>query len=129
MKKTLKILVIDDDEDYRFLIKDLLAAAELLVEIEEASSSSQGIKILKSQNFDCVLIDYIIPGITGLDVIKALQDVGNHTPFIMLTAFGDDTLGNELIEQGAFDFISKADLNKDILKAKILKAAAKSRNS
>lgn len=127
--KTLRVLVIDDDEDYRFLIKDLLVAAELPVEIEEASSSSQGIKTLKSQNFDCVLIDYIIPGITGLDVIKTLQDIGNHTPFIMLTAFGDETLGNELIKQGAFDFISKADLNKDILKQKVLKAAAKSRNS
>jgi DNA-binding NtrC family response regulator len=126
--KTLKILVIDDDEDYRFLIKDLLKAAELPVELEEASSSKQGIAILKDKNFDCVLIDYIIPGVSGLDVIKSLKSAGNETPFIVLTAFGDDVLGSELIKQGAYDFIGKESLNRETLKQKVLGAVARSPN-
>lgn len=118
----IKILLIEDDEDYRVLIKDLLSTSGLSVEIEEAASSSEGLAALENKSFDCVLADYIIPGISGLEVIKTLKRSGNDTPIIILTAFGDEELKMALLKEGARGYISKDALTEEILKQKIVEA-------
>lgn len=123
---TLKILLIEDDSEDRFLIKDLLEQSELQVEIEEAASSSEGLEKLKSNSYDCVVIDYIIPGVTGMDVLKISRDAGVKTPFIFLTGYGDDDLAAELIHRGACDYLGKRELNSGNLSYKIIKAVTDS---
>ncbi|MFQ5449278.1 MAG: CBS domain-containing protein [Nitrospinaceae bacterium] len=122
---TIKVLIIDDDEDYIVLIRDWLEESPWNIEMESASSSREGMEKLNDGDFDCVLADYIIPGVTGLEVLKTLKDSGNHTPVIIMTAFGDEGWGEELIQKGAFDFISKDHLNLEVLQDKISKAASK----
>lgn len=122
LMEPLKILLIEDDEDYRVLIKDLLSTSGLSVEVEEAASSSEGLAALESKSFDCVLADYIIPGISGLEVIKTLKRSGIDTPVIILTAFGDDGLEKALLKEGACGYISKDALTEEILKQKIVEA-------
>lgn len=117
--KPIKVLVIEDDEDYRVLIRDWLEEADLQVEIDEADSSKKGMKKMQDQSFDCVLIDYIIPGISGLNVIQEMRKNGNNTPFIIMTGYGDKELKKELIKEGASDYISKDDLNLENLQYKI----------
>ena len=100
--KTIKVLLIEDDyEDWTF-VKDLLEKSELQVDLEEAATSSEGLKKLKSNSYDCVLIDYIIPGVSGLDVLIITREAGVKTQFIIMTGFGDDDLASELIRRGPF---------------------------
>lgn len=122
--KPIKILLIEDDEDYRVLVKALLDESDLQFEIEEVSSSENAEVKLASQSYDCVLCDYIIPDITGVDLMKKTKESGIKTPFIMMTAWGDKSLEEELIKQGASSYISKDALNLDSLQSKIRAAVA-----
>lgn len=124
--KTLKVLLIDDDPEDRFLIRDILEKSEMQIDLEEAASSSEGLEKLKSNSYDCAIVDYVIPGVTGLDVLQMSRDAGVNTPFIILTGYGDDDLASELIRRGAFDYLSKRDLSSGNLAYKIIKAVTDS---
>ena len=124
--RSIKILLIEDDSEDRFFVRDLLEKSALQVELEEAASSSEGLDKIKSNSYDCVLVDYVIPGVTGLDVLKMAREAGVKTPFIFLTGYGDDDLASELISQGAFDYFCKRDLNGGNLPYKIIKAVTDS---
>ena len=113
--KNIRPLIIDDDEDYMFLLKDLLKESDLSFEIDEVGSSKLALTKLKENEYDCVVIDYLIPGVTGLEVMKFARGLGIKTPFIIFSAYGDPELTEELIKQGAADFISKDELNLDVL--------------
>ena len=117
--KNIRLLIIDDDEDYMFLLKDLLKESDLSFEIDEVGSSKLALTKLKENEYDCVVIDYLIPGVTGLEVMKFARGLGIKTPFIIFSAYGDPELTEELIKQGAADFISKDELNLDVLQYKI----------
>ena len=117
--KNIRLLIIDDDEDYMFPLKDLLKESDLSFEIDKVGSSKLALTKLKENEYDCVVIDYLIPGVTGLEVMKFARGLGIKTPFIIFSAYGDPELTEELIKQGAADFISKDELNLDVLQYKI----------
>lgn len=124
--KPIKVLLIDDDEDYRILIRDLLKEFDLKIEMDEADSSAKGMAKLQSQPYDCVLIDYLIPGISGFNVIKEAKKSGIDTPFIIITGYGNEDLAEELIKEGATDYLSKDQLNLKTLQNKITAALSNS---
>lgn len=117
--KNIRLLIVDDDEDYMVLLRDILKDSDLSFEIDEVNSSKSALAKLGESSYDCVIIDYLIPGVSGLEVMKKARSLGIKTPFILFTAFGDPELAEELIKQGASDFISKDELNRDILQYKI----------
>ena len=117
--KNIRLLIVDDDEDYMVLLSDLLKESDLSFEIDEVNSSKLALQKLKKNEYDCVVIDYLIPGVSGLEVMKFARGLGIKTPFIIFSAYGDAELVEELIKQGASDFISKDELNLDVLQYKI----------
>lgn len=125
--KTLKVLLIEDDSEDRLIIKDLLEKSNLQIDLDEAASSSEGLKKLKSDSYDCAIVDYVIPGVTGLDVFMLSREAGVNTPFIFLTGYGDNDLAAELIRRGAFDYLCKSELNDGNLPYKIIKAVTDSK--
>jgi len=108
--KNIRLLIVDDDEDY-MVLSDLLKESDLSFEIDEVNSSKLALQKLKKNEYDCVVIDYLIPGVSGLEVMKFARGLGIKTPFIIFSAYGDAELVEELIKQGASDFISKDELN------------------
>jgi CheY-like chemotaxis protein len=126
MMKPIKILLVEDDPEDRLLIKGLLEKSELQIDFDEATSSSEGLKKLKSDSYDCVIIDYVIPGVTGLDVLTLSREAGVNTPFIILTGYGDDELASELVNRGVFDYLCKRELNNGNLAYKVIKAVTDS---
>ncbi|MDA0692016.1 MAG: response regulator [Nitrospinae bacterium] len=125
--KTLKVLLIEDDSEDRLIIKDLLEKSNLQIDLDEAASSSEGLEKLKSNSYDCAIVDYVIPGVTGLDVFMLSREAGVNTPFIFLTGYGDNDLAAELIRRGAFDYLCKRELNCGNLSYKIIKAVTDSK--
>jgi len=117
--KNIRILIVDDDEDYMVLLRELLEESDLSFEIDEVNSSKLALEKLKEREYDCVVIDYLIPGVTGFEVMKFARGLGIKTPFILFSAYGDAELVEELIKQGVSDFISKDELNLEVLQYKI----------
>lgn len=117
--KKIRLLIVDDDEDYRVLLRDILKDSDLSFEIDEVDSSNSALAKLEENQYDCVIIDYLIPGVSGLEVMKVARGLKIKTPFILFSAYGHPELAEELIKHGAADFISKDELNLDNLQYKI----------
>lgn len=100
-----KILVVEDDEDLLTLIKDRLTAEKFIVEAVEDGRDAMA--QLDAVVFDAVVLDWNIPGLSGIEVLRAFRSKGGNTPVIMLT--GKKDLPDKLngLDSGADDYIAK----------------------
>ena len=98
------ILLVDDDIELGRMLRDYMAAESL--DLNVCASGEAGLQELRMQNFDLVILDIMLPGINGLDVLKTLRAT-NDVPVIMLTARGDDVDRIIGLEFGADDYLAK----------------------
>ncbi|MCB0488441.1 MAG: response regulator transcription factor [Cyclobacteriaceae bacterium] len=99
------ILIIEDEPAMRLGLKDNLELESY--SIDQADNGETGLEKLKTNHYDLVLLDVMLPKISGFDVCKSARAAGVTTPIILLTARGeelDKVLGLEL---GADDYITK----------------------
>jgi two-component system response regulator PilR (NtrC family) len=114
-----KILIVDDEPNMRRILKaNLRTATHTCI---EASCASEAISLLSREGFDVVVTDQKMPGGTGLDVLRAVQESDSTTSVIFLTAVGTVELAVESMRQGAFDFLTKP-FDIDVMKATIRRA-------
>lgn len=122
-----KILLVDDQE----LNRDVLAHRLIKsgYKITSVTNGQEAIDILDKENFDLILLDIMMPDISGIDVLKKIRSGHKHnnTPVIMITALEDVETVNECIDAGADDYIMKP-LNTTLLKLRIA-SCLQSRNS
>lgn len=111
-----KILVIDDDEDFRKMIRILLELNKYNVETVE--DGYKGLEKIKNGNFDLILLDVMMPGISGIDVCYAIRIKNPEIPIILLTAKGEKEDLVTGINAGANDYITKP-FETEVLLAKI----------
>jgi len=98
------ILVVDDDEGIRLLVKKYLNENNYLVTTADtAENADQKIKLI---NFDLIILDIMMPGKSGLDFIKENKNK-LETPVILLTAKGEAIERVEGLETGADDYLAK----------------------
>ena len=85
-----KILLADDEENLRMLVHTTLEDPEY--EILEAPDGAQALALAQSEMPDLVLLDWMMPVMTGIDAARALRDCPEtaHIPIIMLTARGQE---------------------------------------
>ena len=74
---------------------------------ERALDGSEALAKLETANPDLVLLDYQMPGINGIEVLKEIRRRDNHLPVIMITAYGTIERAVEAVKAGADDFITK----------------------
>tara|TARA_B100000686_G_C16790540_1_gene978385 strand:- start:2616 stop:3317 length:702 start_codon:yes stop_codon:yes gene_type:complete len=103
-RTTADILMIDDDRDLGAMVSDYLAGDHLKVTV--ANSGESGLIAFKANNFDLLILDIMMPGMSGLDVLKSIRQTSN-VPVIMLTARGDDVDRIIGLEFGADDYLPK----------------------
>ncbi|MDO5732229.1 MAG: response regulator [Eubacteriales bacterium] len=99
-----KILVVDDEENIVQILKDALVREGY--EVEAAYDGHEAVRLAQHSDIDLVLLDYMLPGIDGLEVLKHVRNQST-VPIIMLTAKSeeiDKVLG---LEFGADDYITK----------------------
>ena len=102
---TPSILLIEDDLDFANLVG--LSLGEEGFEVVLAPSGEVGLKLAAEATFDLILLDLMLPGVSGLEVCRSLCQAENHTPLLMLTA-RDSELDRVLgLEMGADDYMPK----------------------
>ena len=110
-----KVLVVDDEEDYRMIIRDILEGAG--VEVVVAVDGQDGVEKLPQGPFDAVLVDWMMPRMDGQTFVQALRKdpARKDVPVIMLTVkqTADDEL--EALHFGVDDFIVKPFMAEDLL--------------
>lgn len=100
-----RILIVDDEPNMRLGLKDNLEFEGYEVDLE--ADSEEGLQKILDVNFDLVLLDVMMPKLSGFDVCKTIRKKGLNTPVLLLTAKGqeiDKVLG---LEFGADDYVTK----------------------
>ena len=98
------ILVVDDDDRIRELLKEYLTEENYLISTSNnAENAKQKIEMIK---FDIIILDIMMPGQSGLDLTQNLREKIN-TPIILLTAMGEPNERIEGLEKGADDYLAK----------------------
>ena len=117
-----KILLIDDSQDDQFMFKRILTKTGVESKLSSFGTAREGLDTAKSSPFDCIFLDYNLPGMNGMDFLKELRKESLEIPVIMLTGQEDKKLIIRLMQEGAVDYISKNSLNEDVLRLSIQNA-------
>lgn len=91
-------------------------------ELTEREDAMSGLEALLSGRYDCVLLDFQMPGKDGMGVLREVRIRGVATPVIMLTGQGDEQTAVELMKAGASDYLSKATLEGERLMQSVQQA-------
>ncbi len=101
----INILIIEDEPAMQLGLKDNLELESYQVAV--ASDGQVGLEKLRTGNFDLVLLDVMLPKLSGFDVCKSARAAGIRTPIILLTAKGEEIDKVVGLELGADDYITK----------------------
>ena len=118
MKKSV-ILLIDDDDSLRRVMEFSLTEAGHTV--QTAASGEDGLRLFEKGNFDAVITDITMPGMSGMEVLAKVRQRVPTIPVIVITAYGTIESAVEAMKQGAFDYITKP-FNRDELRLTLEKA-------
>lgn len=108
-----RLLIIEDEDAIRRVLKNILSEEEQSYDIDEAADGLSGVEMIKKNKYDLVLCDIKMPKMDGLEVLSACQKLQPDLPIIMISGHGDLETAVETMRMGAFDYISKPpDLNR-----------------
>lgn len=110
------VLIVDDDMAIQKLLQKVLKSSGL--ESKAVSNGEEAIELIRTQKFDLVLLDIMLGGIDGFQVIEELRKSGNHIPVIVVSGQNEDYDMLYGLELGADDYITKP-FNPVILGAKV----------
>jgi CheY-like chemotaxis protein/GAF domain-containing protein len=119
-----RVLVVDDEPDVHDLIRVCLAP--LGCEITDAYDGTQGLELLETGRFNAAILDLMLPGSNGLDILKRVKERQIQTEIIMLTAHASMHSAVEALRLGAHDYVTKP-FRPDALRAAVQKAIDKQR--
>jgi DNA-binding response OmpR family regulator len=102
-----RILVVDDEPHIRRILVTILEREGF--HIIEATDGSEGLAALEEQSFDFAILDFMMPGATGIEILEHIRASERHAdlPVIILTAKGQDTDREAAMKAGADDFLTK----------------------
>ncbi|MFM7389786.1 MAG: response regulator, partial [Vampirovibrionales bacterium] len=104
----MKVLIVDDSAVMRkVIIRELLKCGVEAGNITEAGDGLEGLEAASKDSFNLILMDWNMPGMLGIDVVRKLREVGISTPIMMVTTEGEKTNVVLAIQAGANNYLVK----------------------
>ncbi len=117
--KACSLLIIDDNPDDRVMYRRYLNSRnDVRVTFHEVETGTEGIDAFRELRPDCVLLDFNLPDMTGLEILKELSGTieSEGVPVIMLTGHGNENIAVEAMKLGAQDYLIKGNITADSLR-------------
>lgn len=112
MSTPLRFLLIDDDEVDRQAVSRALKQSLIECQLIQAATAAEGLKLAAEQHFDAILLDYRLPDLDGIDVLRILRGGKiEGVAVVMLSRQEDESLAERCLEAGAQDFLLKDEVN------------------
>jgi DNA-binding response OmpR family regulator len=103
--KKRKVIVADDNRDVNFVIKEILS--EYGFQVIQAFDGEEAIKAFIEEKPDLVLLDYRMPRMDGIDVLKEIKANDAHAFVVFMTGEGSEDVAVNAMKAGAEDYITK----------------------
>jgi DNA-binding NtrC family response regulator len=103
--RKLNILIVEDGRSQREMLRDFLIKEGHSV--LEAENGESAIQTVLNHHFDLILLDYKMPGMSGLEVLKEIKKINHEIDVVIITAYGTIETAVEAIKVGAIDYITK----------------------
>ena len=101
-----RVLIIDDSKEVRDVVCDVVLKPGGY-QILSTGNGEEGLRMILEQRPDLVLLDERMPGMTGLEVLRALKEQNVQVPVIFMTSFGSEGLAVEAFRLGDRDYLIK----------------------
>jgi len=126
--KPIKALLIEDDPEYAYLMREMLAAVKSTpFDLEHADRLSTGLEQLAAGDIDVVLLDLSLPDSWGFDTFARARAQAPQVPIIVLSGLSDETLAVKAVREGAQDYLVKGQTEGHLLARAIRHAVERKR--
>lgn len=109
-EKTVRILIVDDDEVDRTAVRKALGKGEIRTDVREAKTAREGLQAAAGNHTDVILLDYKLPDMDGLQALRQLRQRGVAAPIVLLTGHGSEDVAVQAMKLGASDYLVKDSL-------------------
>lgn len=101
----LKILLVDDEEDFATTLAERLRMRGM--DTVTAFDGEEALKMIPQEKPDVIVLDIMMPGMSGLQVLGKIREIAHGTPVILLTGIGSTAEGIAGMKNGAVDYLMK----------------------
>jgi DNA-binding NtrC family response regulator len=100
-----RVLLVDDEEEFVSALSERLMLRG--IEVDSALNGEEALALMVEKVFEVVILDVMMPGLSGLEVLKQIKSTHPNTQVILLTGHGSTREGIEGMRLGAFDYLIK----------------------
>jgi PAS domain S-box-containing protein len=131
MTKPIRVLLVDDDGDFASVAAELLEHEADRFEVTAVTTPAAALDRLDADDFDCLVSDYRMPEMDGIELLTAVRDRWPTLPFILFTGEGSEEIASESISAGATDYVRKGTVSDQyaLLANRIEQAVSKRRTT
>jgi PAS domain S-box-containing protein len=116
LQSTTRIFLVDDDDIDAMSFERTLKKSGINYSLTICKDAAEGLQQILLDEYDCVFLDYQLPGVDGLTLLKRMREQGVTTPIAVMTSQGDEKIAVEMMKAGAFDYFPKAELNAESIR-------------
>jgi CheY-like chemotaxis protein len=117
-RKMVRVLMVDDNTEHINLCAEYLPKDEF--QLEPALTAGEALEKVKGGGYDIIVLDYALPDMNGIELMKKITPLGLRIPIIMVSAYDDPDLSFSAIRAGACDYVVKTFQYYEALKDRIL---------
>ncbi|MFB6135810.1 MAG: response regulator [Halobacteriaceae archaeon] len=103
----IRVLHVDDDAEFLDLAREVLERDFPDVSVDTVTRAEDGLDRLAETEYDCLVVDYVLPTMDGLEFLQRVREVDDDVPIIFFTGRGSEEVASEAISAGVTDYLQK----------------------